>query len=186
MSQPYIIHGKYACFFQGPLSQWYQSPFEDGDMKFCCCEQAMMYRKAELFGDTESMKLIMATSNPREHKKLGRQVKGFDPAIWEQHNRKIILHNNILKFKSSDFLRGILLKSGDLVFVEASPWDTIYGIGRGLDWPQLADDSTWRGQNLLGLCLTETRNILRQEIPPAPEIRHENGILSAWRAMQFS
>lgn len=186
MTAPYVVHGKYACFFQGPLSQWYQSDFRDGDLTFCCCEQAMMWRKAELFGDQESMRKIMATKNPREHKKLGRMVKGFDAGVWANHNRDIILRNNILKFEASEYLRDILFGSENLVFVEASPWDTIYGIGRGLDWPHLADETTWRGDNLLGFVLTETRDYLRQKMPQSQWVREQSGILSGWHRMNPS
>lgn len=184
MSKPYVIHGRYACFFQGPLSQWYQSAFKDGDMEFSCCEQAMMYRKAEMFGDTDAMKAIMATNNPREQKRIGRLVKGFDPAVWDGKKKDIILRNNILKFEASEALRDILFSADDLTFVEASPWDTIYGIGRGLDWPHLDDETTWRGENLLGFVLTETRDYLRQKMPHSQWVREQSGILSAWNRMK--
>lgn len=168
-AQPYSIHGEYACFFQGPFSQWYPSPFEDDGIHFCCCEQAMMYRKAELFHDPASMERIMATESPREHKRLGRLVRNFDAKTWAQHNRDIVLRNNLLKFDSSNFFRDLILSSGDLTFVEASPYDTLYGIGRGLDWHSLSDPATWRGRNLLGQILTETRNILREKAAPRPK-----------------
>jgi predicted NAD-dependent protein-ADP-ribosyltransferase YbiA (DUF1768 family) len=42
--------------------------------------------------------------------------------------------------------------------VEASPYDTIWGIGLTEDSPEAWDDSTWRGSNYLGYVITEVRD----------------------------
>lgn len=47
-------------------------------------------------------------------------------------------------------------------FVEASPVDSIWGIGMAENNPDLLDTSRW-GQNLLGKALTELRDKLKQE-----------------------
>ena len=39
----------------------------------------MMAGKAQLFGDEEIRKEILACSDPRQIKALGRKVRGFDP-----------------------------------------------------------------------------------------------------------
>ena len=37
----------------GELSQWFYSPFVVDGMKFTTAEQYMIYKKAQLFGDSE-------------------------------------------------------------------------------------------------------------------------------------
>lgn len=158
----YHIHGEYACFYPGPFSQWYKSPIKDGEFTFTCAEQRIMYCKADLFNDKFIMQKIMETSNPREHKHLGRQVKDFDNQEWLKVRKDIAIQTNFLKFTQHQDLKDLLLSTGDLTLVEASPYDIIWGIGRGLDFPYLANKNQWRGENLLGYVLTEVKGIIRQ------------------------
>ena len=46
------------------------------------------------------------------------------------------------------------------ILVEASPLDTIWGIGLGQDNPKAQHPQTWRGENLLGFALMMTREQL--------------------------
>ncbi|SEK85896.1 protein of unknown function [Paenibacillus sp. OK003] len=43
----------------------------------------MMYQKALLFGDQIIADKILKASSVSVQKKLGRQVAGFDQAVWE-------------------------------------------------------------------------------------------------------
>ena len=73
MEGNFVVRGKYAFFYGGPLSQWYKCKIIDDNLEFNCTEQMMMYRKAELFNDTESMKLILDEKSPKEQKLLGKK-----------------------------------------------------------------------------------------------------------------
>lgn len=164
MTKPaYHIHGEYACFYPGPFSQWYKSPIQDGELTFTCAEQMLMYRKAKLFNDGDVMHMIMRTNNPREHKHLGRQVKNYKNDVWVKVRQEIAVQNNFLKFTQNEELKKLLLSTGDLTLVEASPYDIIWGIGRGLDFPYLANKNQWRGQNILGYALTEVKRRIREQ-----------------------
>lgn len=44
----------------------------------------MMVEKARLFGDEEIAKKMLATTDPKKHKALGRKVKGFDGGVWNK------------------------------------------------------------------------------------------------------
>ena len=59
-----------------------QSPFTVDLVEYNCAEQFMMTSKARLFGDDTALSAILASTDPREQKRLGRQVRHFDPAIW--------------------------------------------------------------------------------------------------------
>ena len=64
------------------FSQWTLSPFTVDLVDYNCAEQFMMPSKARLFGDDTALSAILASNDPREQKRLGRQVRHFDPALW--------------------------------------------------------------------------------------------------------
>lgn len=98
----------------------------------------MMAAEARLFGDNEMLKQILAAPDPQTAKALGRQVRGFDDAVWKASARHLVTEGNIAKFQQNPALRGFLLSTGDAVLVEASPRDCIWGIGLGQDNPKLS------------------------------------------------
>ena len=110
------------------LSQWYHRAFTapsgvagQPPLTFETAEQYMMYRKAILFEDLDVAEIIMASANPREQKKLGRQVKNFDDETWAQHREAIVEEGNWHKFTSSKEETQIakrLLATGDRLLVE--------------------------------------------------------------------
>lgn len=157
----FTVRGEYAFFWRGPLSQWHPSPFHNKQgVEFSCAEQYMMWRKAILFHDENMAKKILAASTPKEQKALGRRVAGFDASVWEREAVEIVRQGNILKFMQNPELEKILLATLPYHLVEASPYDTIWGIGRGVDAPGIENPRTWRGKNLLGKALEQARDFL--------------------------
>jgi ribA/ribD-fused uncharacterized protein len=157
----------YVFFFGGMYSQWAGIPFQEGDVKFNCTEQYMMYWKALAFGDLKSAERIMETYNPAEQKAIGRKVKGFNDERWDLIKYQVVYQGNYLKFSQNpDLLDTFLIKHKDKMFVEASPTDTIWGIGRDLSFPYLEDQSKWNGQNLLGCAIKEVQQkLIEDEVP---------------------
>ena len=51
----------------------------------------------------------------------------------------------------------------DKQFAEASPFDIMWGIGYEEHNPNAQDESTWRGQNLLGKVLTDVRSKILEQ-----------------------
>jgi ribA/ribD-fused uncharacterized protein len=155
---------EFTFFWNGPLSQWSTSPFMGIDgLMYNCCEQAMMAQKALLFKDKATFKKIMATTNPKEHKSLGKQVKNFNQIIWDTMSYLIVYDINILKFSQCPKHKEALLATGDTILVEASPSDLIWGIGMCEDDPRAKDMSQWKGQNRLGFILTKVREVIIDE-----------------------
>ncbi|WP_300532296.1 NADAR family protein [Maricaulis sp.] len=145
------------------LSQWFPSPFkQDGD-RYRTAEHWMMAQKARLFGDTKIVRSILASDDPRQVKALGRKIKAFDSAVWDQYKYDIVVRGNALKFSQNPPLRDYLLKTADLVLVEASPVDPVWGIGLAADDKGVCDPACWKGENLLGFALMEVRDQLRHE-----------------------
>lgn len=156
--------GKYTFFWKDKIAQWNMQSFKENDIEFCCAEQYMMYKKALLFKDFEIAEKILKSKNPSEIQKLGRIVKNFIPEIWDSNKEEIVYKGNVLKFEQNENLKEILLNTGDTILVEASPYDLIYGIGLGVEDPNITDESKWRGLNLLGKILMRVREFLKGEI----------------------
>ncbi len=57
-------------------------------------------------------------------------------------------------------MKEILFATAGTELVEASPMDTIWGIGLAEDDPRAHNKDTWMGKNLLGYALTEVRDEL--------------------------
>ena len=144
------------------LSQWWMEDFWSIADTYLCMEQYMMAGKAQLFGDEEIRKEVLACSDPRQIKALGRKVRGFDQKVWDKFKYAIVLNGNWCKFSQNRDLREFLLSTGDSVLVEASPYDNIWGIRLAASSQEAQDPTQWRGQNLPGFALMEVRDELRR------------------------
>jgi ribA/ribD-fused uncharacterized protein len=145
---------------RSPFSHWYRSEFVVEGVRYVCAEQYMMYGKARLFGDEEVGQRILEAGTPREHKALGRQVRGFDGKVWERERERIVYEGSYAKFTQSTELLEALLATAGTELVEASPYDRIWGVGLSESDPRIQDPAQWRGLNLLGQVLTRLREEL--------------------------
>ena len=144
------------------LSQWWLDSFPVDGVVYNCMEQYMMAGKARLFGDEETLALIMAAEKQAEIKALGRKVRNFDSAAWDEAKHGLIVSGNYHKFTQNPPLRNYLLSTGDSVLVEASPYDGIWGVRLPIDSPDISDPNKWKGENLLGFALMEVRDEIRR------------------------
>lgn len=142
------------------LSQWYDASFIVDGIHYATAEHFMMAEKARLFADTQTCAQILAASHPDVAKKLGRVVQNFDEAVWQQHRFGIVVNGNQAKFTQNHRLQDFLLHTGERVLVEASPFDTIWGIGLAEADAHIAEPTSWHGLNLLGFALMQVRSWL--------------------------
>ena len=143
-----------SCF-----SQWYPTPFVAGNITYLTAEHWMMAKKALLFGDEVQLENILTSDSPAQAKKAGRAVKNFDAAVWQQNAYRFVVEGNRLKFSQHPALRQYLIDTKDVIIVEASPFDPIWGIGTK---DHQTDPFKWRGTNLLGFALMEVRASLKE------------------------
>jgi ribA/ribD-fused uncharacterized protein len=143
------------------MSQWWPAPFEENGIVFKTAEHYMMAGKARVFDDPKILEQIVQTDSPKDVKKLGRQIKNFDPVTWDQHKYEIVRNGNKLKFSQHEELKNFLILTQDKVIVEASPMDVIWGIGLSENNQKSQDPKTWRGKNLLGFALMEVRDEIK-------------------------
>lgn len=144
------------CF----LSQFYRSPFVEDNEIFLCAEHYMMYKKALLFGDYSTSKLILQAKTPARAKLLGRSVKNFDSEIWDKYKEKYVFNGNLLKFSQNTSLRDLLI-SNNKYLVEATPNDLVWGNGLTVEETLQRSIGDWPGQNLLGKTLMKVRDVLQ-------------------------
>lgn len=148
-------------FFWGEwLSNFYPCRIVFDSKVFRSSEQLFMYLKALYFEDIETAERILLAATPKEAKSLGRGVKNFNEKSW----------NEVKVQKMYLALEGKFSQNKDLMdklkdpmfdgkfFVEASPFDRIWGIGYDEDHA-LENQSNW-GENLLGKTLTFYRGSL--------------------------
>lgn len=161
-------YNQYVFFYNGYLSNWADTPFLDtrsGD-SYNCSEQYMMYRKALLFNDLEIAKKIMNKTFPGDQKALGRKVKNFDKEVWDKHARQIVYEGCYYKFTQNEDAYNYLMETKGYYLVEASPTDTVWGVGLGGYEKEIEDPKNWRGTNWLGQVLTQ----LREDLEGKPEL----------------
>jgi len=145
-----------SCF-----SQWFEAAFEVHGVSYATAEHYMMAEKARLF-DESAIAAIVASANPGEAKKLGRQIRNFDQAVWEDNRFEIVVRGNLSKFSQHEPLKQYLLETGDRILVEVSPHDRIWGIGLAANDPAAQNPYGWRGLNLLGFALMAVREELKE------------------------
>lgn len=157
---------KYVLFFSWKdiYSNFYYFPFTHQGITFKWSEQAVMYRKAMLFGAAEIAEQILEAKTAQECKKLGRSRKiPFVDEIWEKNKMQIYKQVLYDKFRNPH-LREQMLSTGDRKFVEASPYDKIWGVGLSQDDERILNEENWKGQNLLGHCLDEVKSAIIKSI----------------------
>jgi len=145
-----------ACF-----SQWFPFQFEENGIRYKTAEHYMMAGKAKLFNDNEILEKILKSDTPNQAKSLGRKVKNFNPQLWDEQKYEIVRRANLLKFSQNQKFKDFLLSTNDKILVEASPYDTIWGIGMLETDPKAQNPLQWNGENLLGFALMDVRDELR-------------------------
>lgn len=144
------------------FSQWWQKNFSVNGIIYPTAEHFMMAEKARLFDDNDTLEEILKAKTPAEAKKLGRKVQHFDDTIWKKNRFKIVVEGNYHKFSDPEY-KAFLLGTGNKIIVEASPRDTIWGIGLSQNSEKIYNPNTWQGLNLLGFALMEVRDKLKNE-----------------------
>lgn len=145
----------------GFLSNWYMSDFEIQAHRFSSMEQYMMYNKAITFEDYEIANQILAISDVRVVKDLGRAVKNYNEAIWNGIRQIIVYEGLLAKFSQNEALKEQLIATGDAILAEYAISDLVWGIGLPMKTDDKQDLSKWRGKNLLGFALMRVREQLK-------------------------
>lgn len=122
----------------------------------------MMYNKAQTFHSPSIASQILTATSSGAQKKLGREIKDFNEAIWDAVKFGIVERGNYLKFSQNEKCKKVLLGTGERLLVEAAANDKIWGIGYTAADAKKVSREDW-GQNLLGKVLMNVREKIRAE-----------------------
>lgn len=134
--------------------------FEDRQLKFTTSEQCYMAFKAFAFEDLETLDQILEAPDAKSAKALGRAVRGFDAEKWDSISYDCMRYAVAEKFMANEDLGRQLMSTFPKKLVEASPKDTIWGVGLHESDDAILDEANWRGENRLGKVLMEVREML--------------------------
>jgi ribA/ribD-fused uncharacterized protein len=151
----------YELFYGGHCSQWARSPILIDGVHYPTAEHYMMVQKALTFDDTKALSIILDTDSPFVAKMAGRSVKNYDDTVWAAVRYEHVLIANRAKFTQNEEFFQYLINTENKVLVEASPTDTIWGIGLPESSEDCLDPRKWRGENLLGFVCMQVRDELR-------------------------
>ena len=120
-----------------------------------------MAEKTRLFKDHRAVELIMSSPDPSTHKCIGRGVRNFGSAVWDRGKQNAVLSGNNAKFTQNPAMKHHLLSTGNKRLAEASPLDSVWGIGLQKDDLRANDPRQWRGKKNLGEALSAAREAIR-------------------------
>lgn len=143
------------------FGNWYSSRFTMEGKRFRSVGHYLAYKKALLFKDTHAAGVIFDTIDRKTIENLA--IKNFDSRIWEQHKEGLMKQAVLEKFRQNKYLRWLLLDTGDSEIAWCDENDTVLGTGISVYNPAKYDREKWKGQNRLGQCLMEIREIMRSE-----------------------
>lgn len=166
-SAPY---GCFSNFFPSPFV--FDVPFEffafpstpeERSVECHVSEKAIMLCKAAAMGDRLSYGAIAAsTAHASEIKRMGRQVSGWDDALWARIECSVAYEVVFQKFLKCEGLCDTLLSTEDWLIAESTRNDSNWGTGLERDDADSDFPSRWPGTNMLGWALMQARGTLRR------------------------
>jgi len=153
-------------YIQGFLSQHSTMfPFFVDGHYYPTAEHYMMTQKALRYKSSFAVEMIKAARSPSRVREIGRRfIPDFDEADWVKVRREIVTVGNYYKFTSNAEAIARIHGTGNSILVEASPSDTVWGIGCNEDRAHGIQPINWPGENLLGLALMDVRSMIRQQL----------------------
>src|SRR5665648_126630 len=154
---------EWGVFFFRPngfLNNWTYCAFTLDGYQYCCAEQAIMHQKALLFNDPIAASKIMKTRNSQTQKALGRKVKGFVQATWDENVASLAYRILYAKFSQNPKFAEALCATGNKQLFETNKSDMVWGVGKSIAEAMKETDvekaKQWKG-NLLGKTLMQVR-----------------------------
>ena len=145
-----------------PFSNFHEVSLEIDGIIFHSTEQWIQYQKAKLFGDNETGEKIMKTTRAMECKKLSYDIEDYNEDEWKENIEKLCYRGIKQKFVQHEWLKKLLLETGNKCIVESTP-NTIWGTGVALGDKDALKKNKWTGEGEIGLMGTMLMKI-REEL----------------------
>jgi len=146
------------------LEEFPQDPNNAKYVTFKSVEHDYMYHKATYFRDYYHAEKIRTSKEPRDAKRWGRKVRWYDDAKWGKVKEAVMFRAKLAQAHEWPYIRNYYLKMQGRTFIEASPYDGIWGVKLEANNPAIYNKRKWKGKNLLGKVCDKLANHLTQEI----------------------
>ena len=169
----YRITPKGLAFFgaRSMLSSFYPCSIVNQNRVHSTLEHGYQGDKAEDAGDTQRVKAIYAAPTPRVAKGIGGEIP--NSTRWNNKKKEVMRTWLWRKYTQNKVLGDFLCSTEGYGLIEASPFDSWWGTGVGLNDPALMRGE-WNGKNSLGEELERVRDILltykRKGIDPPADL----------------
>ena len=147
--------------FKCPLSNFHKLSFKHNGTTYSSSEQWIQVSKARLFpGNEQLIKQMMSTHEPLELKRLGYRVKNFNVRIWNDQAFDVLYPGIKAKFFQNEYALNFLDSTDRKLIVEASPNDTLFGVGLSIKDKNILNTTAHKGENIQGKMLMKARTEL--------------------------
>jgi len=146
------------------LEEYPQDPNNAKYVIFKSVEHDYMYHKATYFRDYYHAEKIRTAKEPKDAKRWGRKVRWYDDAKWGKVKEGVMFRAKLAQAHEWSYIRNYYLKMKGRTFIEASPYDAIWGVKLEASDPAIYNKRKWKGKNLLGKVCDKLANHLAQEI----------------------
>lgn len=150
-----LFYGRFS-----PYSNFHPATFDIDGKKYGTVEQYYQWSKAKKAGDDINANLILGTDDPVQQKHFGGRVLLNNKAWLTGPAREVMKTAVYAKFSQNSDLKHQLLATGEKVMVECNPYDSFWSCGLGLRDEEATDRAGWKGNNWLGVCLSDVREML--------------------------
>lgn len=148
----------------GEFSNFWKSPITIGNKLYDTVEH---YFQSCKFLDEELHEKIRLIHRPHDAALFARDRNLPLRKDWEEVKEGIMKEGLLKKFTTHDYLKKILLDTGDAILVENSPFDYYWGCGK--------DGS---GKNMLGFILEEVRHEIKENFIEYYSIEDKDSLFS--------
>ena len=141
------------------FSNHFTCVFKVKDQVYSSTEQFLFSEKMKSVSDITRYNRIMANNTARICRSIGHEVEwpgGVD--TWRIFAKDCLYVANKAKYEQNDLLRKQLLSTYPATLVECNPRDIFWGIGIDKRNRDVYDRSKWRGENAMGVLLTNLRD----------------------------
>ena len=105
----------------------------------------------------------MTAQTPNQAKAISYNIKDLDEELWKPVAEQIMLIGVTKKFEQNPALRDTLIATTGRL-IEANPKDAFFSCGLSLNDPNIENQSSWKGLNVLGNLLCKVRDNLKMNV----------------------